>query len=106
MAVGATGLGPLGAAIVDNPAITGMVMHHPMLYADLQDPLALLRSGRNETALAAYWTYASTRSPESPEPTEATGDADVADYTALMAASQPLVSGEVLDAYRVAATSG
>ena len=98
---GRYGLGPLGAAIVDNPAITGMVMHHPMLYADLQDPLALLRSGRSETALAAYWTYASTTSPESPEPTEATGDADVADYTALMAASQPLVSGEVLDAYRV-----
>jgi demethylspheroidene O-methyltransferase len=92
---GRYGLGPLGAAIVDNPAITGMVMHHPMLYADLQDPVALLRSGRSETALAAYWSYASAGQGE------ALGDAQVADYTALMAASQPLVSGEVLDAYRV-----
>jgi demethylspheroidene O-methyltransferase len=92
---GRYGLGPLGAAMVANPAITGMVMHHPMLYADLQDPVALLRSGRSETALAAYWSYASAGQAET------LADAQVADYTALMAASQPLVSGEVLDAYRI-----
>jgi demethylspheroidene O-methyltransferase len=74
---GRYGLGPLGAAMVANPAITGMVMHHPMLYADLQDPVALLRSGRSETALAAYWSYASAGQAET------LADAQVADYTAL-----------------------
>ncbi len=90
---GRYGLGPLGAAMVGNAAIGQMVLHHPMLYADLQDPVRLLESGRGGAALAGYWAYAGTD--------QALGDGDVADYTALMAASQPLVSGEVLDSYRV-----
>ena len=92
---GRYGLGPLGAAMVGNAAIGRMVLHHPMLYADLQDPVALLRSPRGGTALAGYWPYAGSAQPQS------LADGQVADYTALMAASQPLVSGEVLDAYRV-----
>ncbi len=92
---GRYGLGPLGAAMVGNAAIGQMVLHHTMLYADLQDPVALLRRGPGGTALADYWSYAGAGQPG------ALGDRQVADYTALMAASQPLVSGEVLDAYRV-----
>ena len=48
------GLGPLGAAMVDNPAVAAMVEHHPAFYADLADPVALLRSeqgGRMEPIL-------------------------------------------------------
>ena len=86
---GRYGLGPLGAAMVGNAAVGEMVLHHPMLYADLQDPVALLRAAPGGTALSSYWAYAG-------------GDGGpVAGYTALMAASQPLVSDEVLDAYRV-----
>ena len=92
---GRYGLGPLGAAMVGNTAIGEMVLHHSMLYADLQDPVALLRSDRGGTALAQYWAYAGAGRPG------ALPDGQVADYTALMAASQPLVSGEVLDAYRI-----
>ena len=92
---GRYGLGPLGAAMVGNAAIGQMVQHHTMLYADLKDPVALLRSERGGTALAEYWSYASAGQPA------ALGDGQVADYTGLMAASQPLVSGEVLDAYRI-----
>ena len=92
---GRYGLGPLGAAMVGNDAINDMVLHHPMLYGDLQDPVALLRSEPGGTALAAYWSYASAGQPG------VLGDGQVAGYTALMATSQPLVSGEVLDAYRV-----
>ncbi len=92
---GRYGLGPLGAAMAGNAAIGQMVLHHTMFYADLQDPVALLRSPRGGTALGAYWSYASAGQPA------ALVDAQVADYTALMATSQPLVSGEVLDAYRV-----
>ncbi|MEO7937440.1 MAG: methyltransferase dimerization domain-containing protein, partial [Burkholderiaceae bacterium] len=37
------GLGDLGAAMVGNTAVAAMVDHHAALYADLADPVALLR---------------------------------------------------------------
>ena len=135
---GRFGLGPLGAAMVGNAGIEAMVRHHRMLYADLRDPVALLRrdagggaggspgersgvgaapgtapgrepetaldmapvthpgthpptaavpaSGAAPTALSGYWAY-------SGNPGAAGLGAEVAEYTALMAASQPLVSG-------------
>jgi demethylspheroidene O-methyltransferase len=86
------GLGPLGAAMVDNPGVAAMVRHHPDFYADLADPLALLRS-ENGGRLAAYWSYATAAAPGA-----LPGDT-VAPYSELMAASQPLVAGQVLDAY-------
>ena len=90
---GRFGLGPLGAAMVGNAAISEMVLHHRMLYADLSDPVALLRGDTSGTALGHYWAYAGTGQPASLPPEH------VAAYTALMAASQPLVAGEVLAAY-------
>ncbi len=90
---GRFGLGPLGAALVGNAAIGEMVLHHGMLYADLADPVALLRGERPGTALAAYWPYADAADPAS------LTAAQVAAYTKLMAASQPLVADEILDAY-------
>jgi demethylspheroidene O-methyltransferase len=91
---GRFGLGPLGAALVDNPAITEMVLHHTMLYADLADPVALLRGERGAgPSLAQYWPYAEAERPA------ALTAAQVTSYTRLMAASQPLVAGEILDAY-------
>jgi demethylspheroidene O-methyltransferase len=88
------GLGSLGAAVVGNGAVAAMVAHHSMLYADLADPVALLR-GESPKQLNRYWAYAATHDPQ------ASADADVAQYTDLMAASQPLVADEVLDAYDV-----
>jgi demethylspheroidene O-methyltransferase len=89
---GRFGLGPLGAAMVGNAAVNEMVLHHGALYGDLADPVALLRGGGG-TALAGYWPYAGADRP-------ATLDGEqVAAYTALMAASQPLVADEILDAY-------
>ena len=89
----AFGLGPLGAAMVDNPAVVEMIRHHGMLYADLADPVALLRAAPGATRLAEYWPYAGTRAPAS------LGAEQVAGYTALMAASQPLVAAQVLDEF-------
>ena len=89
------GLGPLGAAMVGNTAVAAMIEHHHALYADLADPLALLRSERGGGALSRYWAYA-----ESAEPGALQGQA-VAPYSALMSASQPLVAGQVLDAYPI-----
>ncbi len=86
-------IGDLGAALVGNPGIAAMVEHHALVYADLRDPVALLRGTQGETGLARYWPYAAGGEPA------ALGAERVADYTALMSASQALVVGEVLDAY-------
>jgi demethylspheroidene O-methyltransferase len=90
------GLGPLGVAMVDNDAVTALVRHHHALYADARDPLALLRAPRGGGELARYWAYARDDAPG-----ELARDR-TATYSALMAASQPLVAGQVLDRYRIA----
>jgi demethylspheroidene O-methyltransferase len=66
-----------------------------LLYADLRDPIGLLRGEREPTQLAKYWAYAGSETPA------ALAGAEVADYSALMSNSQPLVAGEILDAYPV-----
>lgn len=91
---GAYGLGPLGAAMVGNEGVAAMVRHHAIFYADLADPVALLR-GRDPTGLAAYWPYGAAGDPA------ALGATDIAAYSALMADSQPLVAAEILAAYDV-----
>lgn len=87
------GLGSLGAPMVGNAAIAAMVEHHVLLYADLADPLALLRAPPGQGALARYWAYAGSARPQ------ALAREQVADYSTLMAASQPLVASEILDTY-------
>lgn len=84
-------LGSDGAALIGNGGIAEMVAHHHLLYADLADPVALLRRGGGGGALAGLWSYA-----DSPDPEQA---AAIAAYSALMAASQPLVARQALDAY-------
>ena len=86
------GLAQLGAALVGNAAIAAMVEHHSALYADLADPVQLLR-GIRAGALGCLWPYA-----RSPVPADLDAQ-QVAQYSALMAASQSLVADEVLDAH-------
>jgi len=93
---GRYGLGELGAPMVGNAAVAAMVQHHAALYADLADPVALLRASAGErahNALARYWAY------DEAQQAKGWGDERVATYSALMAASQPLVADEILDAY-------
>lgn len=87
------GLGVHGAAMLGNPGIAAMVEHHGLLYADLADPVALLRGRRDRTALGAHWPYAMGGDPRN------LSSEQVSAYTTLMAASQPLVAAEILDAY-------
>ncbi len=96
---GRFGLGALGAPMVGNAALAAMVEHHAALYADLADPLALLRGQAGPRALAGYWPYASN---SHAAPAELPPEPDIAAYTRLMAASQPLVASDVLDAYPIA----
>jgi demethylspheroidene O-methyltransferase len=71
-----------------------MVEHHALLYADLRDPVALLRCLPQETSLSAYWPYARADQAAALTPER------VGDYSALMSATQPLVADEVLDSFR------
>jgi demethylspheroidene O-methyltransferase len=89
------GLGQLGAALVGNRAALALIEHQPLLYADLQDPVALLRGSPRSAVIARYWPYSAAA-----HPTELAA-AEVAPYSALMAASQPLIAQEVLDSYPI-----
>jgi demethylspheroidene O-methyltransferase len=91
---GLIALGPLGAPLVGNEAVARMVEHNVLFYHDLSDPVELLREGAADRGLLhGYWAY--TRSGDA---RDLTSD-QVGPYSALMAASQPLVSREILDAY-------
>lgn len=90
---GRYGLGPLGAPLAGDDGLAAMVAHHAALYRDLAEPLALLRGEAADGGLAAYWPYAGTAAPDA-LPAER-----LAAYSQLMAASQPLVAEQVLQAY-------
>ena len=93
---GRYGLGPLGAPLVGDVAISAMVEHHAALYADLSDPVALLRGQAKTAALAQYWPYAAAAAPG------ALAAERVGEYSALMSASQPLIAEQILAAYPLA----
>lgn len=82
-------LGQQGAALHGNDGAQAMIRHHRLLYADLAEPLALLRANRQEeTQLARFWHYAAEENgPEAQA------------YSALMATSQTMVAEQLLDAY-------
>lgn len=86
-------LGSKGAALLGNAGALAMIEHHAVLYRDLVDPVALLRSPRGSTELARYWPYATADAPAGAAPEQ------IRAYTTLMAASQGLVADEILDAY-------
>lgn len=94
--VGQYGLGELGAPMVGNVAVEAMVTHHAALYADLADPVAMLRASpetRRSNELARYWAYDAALT------VGGAADPRIAAYSMLMAKSQPLVADEILDAY-------
>lgn len=79
-----------GAALMGVPGLEAMIRHHRAFYADLKDPVALLR-GQQQTELSEFWPYVFG----------ARGDIDpsVAEtYSDLMAQSQQLVAQDTLRA--------
>lgn len=90
---GVYGLSVRGAALAGNPGVIAMIQHHSALYADLHDPVALLKSEGGGGRLAAYWGYAGNG-----DPGELTEN-DVAAYSVLMAASQQAIAEEILRSY-------
>lgn len=87
------GLGVRGAAILGNSSISAMVEHHALLYADLADPVALLRGQAARTNLSDYWTYAGGQDVSVIDQTSA------ATYSGLMSSSQALIADDIIDAY-------
>lgn len=45
-----------GAAVLGVPGLQAMIRHHAAFYADMADPVALLR-GRVDTGLSRFWPY-------------------------------------------------
>ena len=80
-------LGVRGAALVATPGLEAMIRHHRLFYADLADPLAMLRRSGGG-ALARLWDYDAGSEPE-----------DARTYSELMAATQPMVAAQALAAY-------
>ncbi len=80
-------LGTKGVAIQGDSGVVAMIRHHRHLYADLADPIALLRREGGAGALSSYWPYAEGRA------------GDAGGYSALMAASQPMVAEQAIAAY-------
>jgi len=77
-----------GAALVGVPGLEAMIRHHRAFYADMADPVALLR-GEGETELARFWPYVfGAGDGIAPEVAER--------YSELMAQSQALVAEDVL----------
>ena len=91
-------LGQRGAALSSNPGALAMIEHHKLFYTDLADPVAMLRRGRGGGDLAAFWSYAEAAGRGEPAATAAEDKATRA-YSALMAASQPMVAEQVLDSF-------
>lgn len=77
-----------GAALMAVPGLAGMIAHHSAFYADLADPVALLRGG-GQTQLSQVWPYVFGAG-------AAQDPARAARYSQLMADSQALVAAEVL----------
>jgi demethylspheroidene O-methyltransferase len=88
--------GLLGTVLRTQPGIQAMVEHHALLYADLHDPVALLRGHTRPTQLSRYWTYSGN-----PDAAQLT-PSQVASYSTLMSVTQRLIAGEILDAYPIA----
>ncbi|GLS88814.1 Demethylspheroidene O-methyltransferase [Cypionkella aquatica] len=85
---GRFGLALRGASLLAVPGLQAMILHHRALYADLADPVAFLRDGR-DTQLARFWPYVFG----------AAGAVDpqvTATYSELMAESQVLVAEDTL----------
>lgn len=87
-------LGEAGAVLAADEGAQAMIRHHRLLYADLSDPVTLLRADRKEpTELSRYWSYAGALHGA------AERGADTAEYSELMAASQAFVADQVLASF-------
>lgn len=84
------GLARRGAAILGVPGLELMISHNKHFYADMADPVKLLR-GEGETQLQKFWPYVFGASAD-------VATEDASRYSELMAQSQVLVAEDTLRA--------
>jgi len=84
---GRFGLSRRGAAILGVPGLQDMIRHNRAFYADMADPVALLK-GATDTRLARFWPYVLGSSDIPADEAER--------YSALMSESQGLVAEDTL----------
>ncbi|WOE74515.1 methyltransferase [Alterisphingorhabdus coralli] len=88
---GGWSLGVAGAPLSSNEGAKAMARHRDMIYRDITDLLDLLRDDRRSpTRLSNFWSYAAQ---DEAEPNSAS------DYSALMAATQPMVAEQIVHRY-------
>lgn len=91
---GLYGLGLQGATLRGNPSLVAMIEHHALFYADLTDPVAVLKGEGAEPGLKRFWAYA-----KSANPATAVSPGEAAAYSTLMATTQGFIAEDVLAAY-------
>ncbi len=94
------GLGRLGAVLAGDSGLQALIQHHDMLYRDLTEPTQLFVANQR-TTLGDYWAYSRSNQTIS----DHSSAAQVSDYSGLMAASQPMISAQILDSYDFTAHS-
>ncbi|WP_422037753.1 methyltransferase [Roseibium sp.] len=82
-----------GAVVAGDEGIRQMVLHHEMLYRDLDSPEDLLKNPEKETRLKSFWAYARGRQ------TLDLNEDTAQDYSALMRSSQSMLADCILDAH-------
>lgn len=89
---GAYEIAALGSALQGEEGVRAMIAHHDMLYADLADPVKLLRGEAGQTKLSRFWPYAGGGA-------DTVGEEASAPYSELMGTSQSFVADDVLDVF-------
>jgi demethylspheroidene O-methyltransferase len=90
------GLGWNGAPLVGNAPVLSMIEHHATLYADLRDPVSLLKRRSFDTAMGQYWPYTDAHLDDA---SDARLKRQIEAYSKLMAASHPFVANEIFDVF-------
>jgi len=92
---GRFGLGALGAPVATHAGLRDMIEHNAVLYADMADPVQLLRA-QSDAAMHALWPYTDASDAQA---VQGWSDVKVAQYSELMASSQRFVIDELLATY-------
>lgn len=82
-----------GAVVAGDQGIRQMVLHHEMLYRDLDAPEDLLKNPEKETQMKSFWAYARGR--QTLDLNEDTAQS----YSSLMHSSQSMLADCILDAH-------
>lgn len=86
-------LGLRGAALIDNPGVVAMILHHAKFYRDLADPISLLKGDIKETEIGAFWSYLAEDRHQTM--TQETTN----NYSDLMASSQTMIAEIVTSSF-------